>query len=665
MLTVAAGPPPTITSAGTASGAISLAFTYQIAATNFPTSYDATPLPAGLSINPATGLISGTPTAAGVTTVTLTASNNSGPATKTLTITVTTQPVPVITSAATASGVTGDAFSYQIIATNTPTSYDATGLPAGLAVNTASGLISGTPAVAGTFNITLSAANGGGGGTKALTLTVGTSGPLAAFVWSTVPTPQQAGVPFAATLTAKDAQGRTVTSFTGGVNLSAVATGGSSTTTVGTGTGTWNYPLSAFYHDARTQTIYLASELGAAARITGLALDVTTIPGQVLNVWTIRMKHTALASYASNVWESTGWTTVYSATATVGTTGLVNFVFTTPFDYNGTGNLMIDFSFNNSSYTTDGYVRSTVATASRSIYYRTDSGYGNPLNWTGTTSPTPNASTNIPNLRLTLAQSAVPMTPSVTGAFVGGVWSGSVAVNQVASAVALRADDGAGHVAQSGAFNVFTPPVPVITSPASAVAVVGQPFSYQIVATNYVASYNATGLPAGLGVSTATGLLSGTPSTAGTSSIALSAVNFSGTGNATLSLQVQADSDGDGMGDAWETANGLIVGTNDAALDLDGDGQSNRAEWLAGTAPNSAGSRLAIASEQIVGANVQLTWASVIGKRYRVLHRVDLVAGAWVEITPAPIVATGASAGFTHAGGASGAARFYRVEIVP
>ena len=62
---------------------------------------------------------------------------------------------------------------------------------------------------------------------------------------------------------------------------------------------------------------------------------------------------------------------------------------------------------------------------------------------------------------------------------------------------------------------------------------------------------------------------------------------------------------------------------------------------------------------------MQLTWASVIGKRYRVLHRVDLVAGAWVEITPAPIVATGASAGFTHAGGASGAARFYRVEIVP
>ena len=41
---------------------------------------------------------------------------------------------PVITSATTASGTVGTAFSYQITATNTPTSYGATGLPAGLSV---------------------------------------------------------------------------------------------------------------------------------------------------------------------------------------------------------------------------------------------------------------------------------------------------------------------------------------------------------------------------------------------------------------------------------------------------------------------------------------------------------------------------------------------------
>ena len=42
---------------------------------------------------------------------------------------------PVITSATTASGTVGSAFSYQITASNTPTTYSATGLPAGLSIN--------------------------------------------------------------------------------------------------------------------------------------------------------------------------------------------------------------------------------------------------------------------------------------------------------------------------------------------------------------------------------------------------------------------------------------------------------------------------------------------------------------------------------------------------
>ena len=42
-------------------------------------------------------------------------------------------PVPVISSATTAAATVGTAFSYQITASNTPTSYAATGLPGGLA----------------------------------------------------------------------------------------------------------------------------------------------------------------------------------------------------------------------------------------------------------------------------------------------------------------------------------------------------------------------------------------------------------------------------------------------------------------------------------------------------------------------------------------------------
>src|SRR5205807_3210378 len=89
-------------------------------------------------------------------------------------------PPPVINSAASATGTVGTAFSYQIAATNSPTSYNATGLPAGLSVNTGTGLISGTPTAEGTSSVTLSAANTGGTGTATLNLTInaGVSAPV-------------------------------------------------------------------------------------------------------------------------------------------------------------------------------------------------------------------------------------------------------------------------------------------------------------------------------------------------------------------------------------------------------------------------------------------------------------------------------------------------------
>ena len=80
---------------------------------------------------------------------------------------------PQIVSALTANGTTTVPFNYQIVASNNPTSYGATGLPGGLTISAASGVISGTPTATGIYSVTLSATNNYGTGTATLVVTIG------------------------------------------------------------------------------------------------------------------------------------------------------------------------------------------------------------------------------------------------------------------------------------------------------------------------------------------------------------------------------------------------------------------------------------------------------------------------------------------------------------
>ncbi|HEY3323560.1 MAG TPA: hypothetical protein VGP72_24110 [Planctomycetota bacterium] len=197
----AADSQPAITSSLTASGAASAAFSYTITESGTgPIMFSAAPLPDGITLSGCT--LSGTPTDAGTTDVTLTAASAAGSDSQTLIITINPAGAPTITSAGNLSGNVGTALSYQIAATGNDTiSYNATNLPAGLGF--AGNTISGTPTTTSRSNVTLSATNALGSDTKFLQLTINAAG--APTITSALSASAQVKQAFSYTITAKPA----------------------------------------------------------------------------------------------------------------------------------------------------------------------------------------------------------------------------------------------------------------------------------------------------------------------------------------------------------------------------------------------------------------------------------------------------------------------------
>src|SRR2546430_2572828 len=92
----------------------------------------------------------------------------------------------------------------------------------------------------------------------------------------------------------------------------------------------------------------------------------------------------------------------------------------------------------------------------------------------------------------------------------------------------------------AAASSALAAPKPSITSPTTDCGTTGVPYSYQITADQAINTWGAAPLPGGLTVNTTTGLISGTPTTAGTYSITLGASNGNGAGTATLTLTIRA-----------------------------------------------------------------------------------------------------------------------------
>jgi parallel beta-helix repeat protein len=287
------------------------------------------------------------------------------------------------------------------------------------------------------------------------------------FHWDPISSSKTSDISFAVGITAVNTNDITVTGFLQPVNLSAWV-GTQADVTVGYDTTSWDYPLSTTNDDVRVQTIYLANEVDGARTIRSLAINVASLPAVVMTNWTIRMKHTPLSSYiASPAWETNEWTTVYQADQAMTSTGWVSFLFTTPFVYNGTSNLMVDFSFNGVGHKYSGTCLSSATPQPRTIYYRSNSADGDPLAWSSTNRPVPTAIARIANIRLS-ARTPVAMTPSATGGFTNGRWTGNVTVSDGATGMCLYADDLNGHTGNSSVFDTTNLGVLSIIMPAQA-----------------------------------------------------------------------------------------------------------------------------------------------------------------------------------------------------
>jgi len=175
LFTITIGPVLTITTTSLPDGVVGSAYSQTLTNINgtapFTWSIDSGALPPGIQLNSATGVISGTPTSAGNFTFDVQVNDAlQAVAHRTLSI-----KIPLLISPNALSGIVLAAFSQTLTATGgqPPYIWFSGALPAGLQLNSATGVISGTPGTAGSSPVVFTATDVNGlTGTKTVTINI-------------------------------------------------------------------------------------------------------------------------------------------------------------------------------------------------------------------------------------------------------------------------------------------------------------------------------------------------------------------------------------------------------------------------------------------------------------------------------------------------------------
>jgi hypothetical protein len=238
--------------------------------------------------------------------------------------------------------------------------------------------------------------------------------------------------------------------------LSMSNTIASVTVTIGTGTNITSgftsdvTPYKSYWMDGQDQILFTAAELSAAGlgagNIERLAFNVGSADGATLNSFTISVQQVSATTLSAFL--TSGWTTCYTSNV-VATVGWNTYIFTTPFNWNGTSSLVFKVCFNNSGYTTNSHVYYTTTPYPGVHYY-----WANDLETSsGCDVTSASGGTYRPNVRITGQPNATPIL-SVTPAALdfGDVFTGNT------SAELSYSLTGSNLTPVSGSITVTPPP---------------------------------------------------------------------------------------------------------------------------------------------------------------------------------------------------------------